>query len=98
MPNLRQAIAASESLRSKFLRGKPFSEEDVRMELAPSEDLRKQLDEAMQLILALTARISQMVRERHVLEGDLAWWKEVCKLRGEIAEAEVAIMQNKEAK
>lgn len=96
MPNLRQAIAASESVRSKFLSGKPFTEEDVRMELAPSTDLRKQLDEAMQLVLALTARISQMVKERHVLEGDLAWCKEVCKLRGEIAD--VAIMQNKEAK
>lgn len=55
MANLRQSIAASESLRSKFLHGKPFSEEDVRMELAPSADLRKQLDEAMQLVLALTA-------------------------------------------
>ena len=34
----------------------------LRMELAPSADLRKQLDEAMQLILALTAA-NQALRE-----------------------------------
>lgn len=64
MSTLRQQIAASESLRSKFLHGKPFSEEEVRMELAPSADLRKQLDEAMQLILALTAENQRLREER----------------------------------
>lgn len=64
MPNLRQAIAASESVRMKFLTGKPFTEEDVRMELAPSTDLRTQLDEAMQLVLALTAANQKLREER----------------------------------
>ena len=63
MSNLRQQIAASESVRMKFLTGKPFSEADVRMELSPSTDLRTQLDEAMQLVLALTAA-NQKLREQ----------------------------------
>ena len=64
MSNLRQSIAASESLRSKFLHGKPFSEEDVRMELAPDADLRHEYDEAMKLVFALTAA-NQRLREEN---------------------------------
>ena len=63
MANLRQAIAASESVRMKFLTGKPFSEEDVRMELSPSTDLRKDYDEAMKLIFALTAACQKLREE-----------------------------------
>lgn len=62
--NLRQAIAASESVRMKFLTGKPFTEEDVRMELWPSTDLRKDYDKAMELVFALTAA-NQRFREEN---------------------------------
>lgn len=71
MANLRQAIAASESVRMKFLTGKPFSEADVRMELSPSTDLRKQLDEAMQLIHGLLENISKRDSEFY-LEGQIS--------------------------
>lgn len=76
MSNLRQQIAASESVRSKFLSGKPFTEEEVRMELAPSTDLRKQLDEAMQLILALTAACQKMREERDHARMTLTLWSQ----------------------
>lgn len=64
MANLRQAIAASESVRMKFLTGKPFTEEDVRMELSPSTDLRKDYDEAMRLVHDLVGHIEQLRKER----------------------------------
>jgi len=72
MPNLRQAIAASESVRSKFLSGKPFSEEDVRMELAPDADLRHEYDEAMKLVHSLTYACAKLREENDRLR--LANW------------------------
>lgn len=68
MSNLRQQIAESEAVRLKFLSGKPFSEEDFRNVLSPDADLRKQLDEAMQLVLALTAANQKLRKERDLFE------------------------------
>lgn len=61
---LQKNVNSLTGLRGRFLRGEPFTEADVRMELSPSTDLRKQLDEAMQLILALTAA-NQRLRKQH---------------------------------
>lgn len=72
MSNLRQQIAASESLRSKFLRGKPFSEADVRMELAPDAGLRHEYDEAMKLVHSLTYACTRLREENDRLR--LANW------------------------
>lgn len=72
MPNLRQAIAASESVRTKFLTGKPFSEEDVRMELSPDADLRHEYDEAMKLVHSLTYACAKLREENDRLR--LANW------------------------